>query len=111
MIVNLVHNAVEAMETNTDRSRFLRVSTKLRGSDAIMVAVEDSGPGIDPRKLEGIFDAFVTTKADGMGLGLAICRRIVESHGGHLSAMSDGKSGAQFTLHSPIAPEESAPPR
>ena len=111
VIVNLVHNAVEAMETNTDRSRFLRVSTKLRGSDAIIVAVEDSGPGIDPRKLEGIFDAFVTTKADGMGLGLAICRRIVESHGGHLSAMSDGKSGAQFQCILPIAREEIPPPR
>ena len=111
VIVNLVHNAVEAMDTNADRSRLLRVSTKLRGSDAIIVAVEDSGPGIDPKQLEGIFDAFVTTKADGMGLGLAICRRIVESHGGHLSAMSDGKNGAQFQCILPIASDEIARPR
>jgi PAS domain S-box-containing protein len=100
VIANLVHNAIEAMETTTDQSRALRVRTTLRDPDAIIVAVEDSGPGIDPKQLNGIFDAFVTTKATGMGLGLAICRRIIESHGGELSALSDGKNGAvlQFVL-------------
>jgi signal transduction histidine kinase len=64
--------------------------------------VEDSGPGIDPNRLEGIFDPFITTKADGMGLGLAICRMIVERHGGQLSALSDGKNGARFQFVLPF---------
>ena len=76
--------------------------------DAIIVAVEDSGPGIDPTQLDEIFDAFVTTKADGMGLGLAICRRIIESHGGELSVLSDGKNGALFQFVLPIAPGNTA---
>jgi PAS domain S-box-containing protein len=96
VIVNLVHNAIEAMDTTTDRSRVLRLKTELRGGDAIIFAVEDSGPGIDPTQLDEIFEAFVTTKADGMGLGLAICRTIIQSHGGELSVLSDGKNGALF---------------
>ncbi len=111
VIINLIHNAVEAMDTASDRSHILNVSTELRGRDAILVAVEDSGPGIDPKQLEGIFDAFVTTKTDGMGLGLAICRRIIESHGGQLSATSDGKSGARFQFVLPVASEITAPAR
>jgi PAS domain S-box-containing protein len=102
VIVNLVHNAIEAMDTTTVRSRVLRLKTELRGSDAIIVAVEDSGPGIDPTQLDEIFEAFVTTKADGMGLGLAICRRIIQGHGGELSVLSDGKSGALFRFVLPI---------
>src|SRR5262249_43546043 len=77
VVFNLVPNAIEAMATTTDRRRMLRLSTQPHGDDAIMVAVEDSGPGIDPGRLNSIFDAFVTTKANGMGLGLAICRMIV----------------------------------
>jgi PAS domain S-box-containing protein len=102
VLVNLVHNAVEAMDTTTDRSRVLRLKTELHGSDAIIVAVEDSGPGIDPTKLDEIFEAFVTTKAGGMGLGLAICRRIIQSHGGELSVLSDSKKGALFQFVLPI---------
>jgi PAS domain S-box-containing protein len=111
VIINLIHNAVEAMDTASDRSHILNVSTELHGRDAILIAVEDSGPGIDPKQLEGIFDAFVTTKTDGMGLGLAICRRIIESHGGQLSATSDGKSGARFQFVLPVASEITAPAR
>jgi signal transduction histidine kinase len=102
VVSNLVHNAIEAMDSTTDRSRVLRVRTELQGRDAIIVVVEDSGPGIDPKRLDSIFDAFVTTKADGLGLGLAICRRIVEVHGGRLSAFSDGKNGARFQFLLPI---------
>jgi signal transduction histidine kinase len=87
---------MESMDNTMDRSRVLRVITKSHGPDAIVVAVEDSGPGIDPKRLNSIFDPFITTKADGMGLGLAICRMIVERHEGKLSALSDGKNGAQF---------------
>ena len=103
VILNLVNNALEAMDATTDRSRVLRVTTQLHGRDAIAVTVEDSGPGIDPQKLDGIFTAFLTTKSQGMGLGLAICSMIVEQHGGQLTASSDGKSGALFQFVLPTA--------
>jgi signal transduction histidine kinase len=103
VIFNLARNAIEAMDTTTDRSRVLRVSTELRGRDAIAVAVEDSGPGIDPQRLESIFTAFLTTKSYGMGLGLAICRMIAEQHGGQLTASSDGKNGTLFQFILPTA--------
>ena len=96
VIFNLAHNALEAMNTTTDRSRVLRVRTEHCGRDAIAVVVENSGPGIDPKQLDGIFDAFFTTKAHGMGLGLAICRMIIGRHGGQLTVSSDGKRGALF---------------
>ena len=96
VLANLVHNALEAMDTTTDRTRLLRVRTELRGRNAISVAVEDSGPGIDPERIDGIFDAFSTTKAHGMGLGLAICRMIIQRHGGQLTVSSDRNSGALF---------------
>ena len=102
VIFNLVNNSLEAMEKATGRRRTLLVRTELKGRDAIAVTVEDSGPGIDPKRLDGIFEAFVTTKSHGMGLGLAICRAIVERHGGQLSAVSDGKHGAKFTFALPI---------
>jgi PAS domain S-box-containing protein len=96
VLSNLVHNAMEAMDGTKDQARELRVRTSRHGPDSIMVAVEDSGPGIDPKRLNSIFDAFVTTKTHGMGLGLAICRMIVQRHEGELFASSDGKNGARF---------------
>ena len=103
VIINLVRNAIEAMDTTTDRNRLLRVTTQRHSDDAIVLSVQDSGPGIDPKNLENVFDAFVTTKSHGMGLGLAISRMIVEQHGGQLTASSDGKSGALFRLVLPVA--------
>ena len=108
VIFNLVHNALEAMNTTTDRNRVLRVRTEHRGSDAIAVTVEDSGPGIDPKQLDGIFDAFFTTKAHGMGLGLAICRMIIGRHGGQLTVSSGGKRGALFQFVLPAEITEKA---
>jgi signal transduction histidine kinase len=102
VVFNLVQNAVEAMSTTADRGRVLRVRTETRGHDAVAVTVEDSGPGIAAGRLDEIFGAFVTTKPHGMGLGLAICRMIVEHHGGELTASSDGKSGASFRFVVPI---------
>jgi signal transduction histidine kinase len=96
VIFNLVHNAIEAMDAQADQNRVLRVTTKLRDDKAIVVGVEDTGPGVDPQKLDGIFGAFFSTKSQGMGLGLAICRMIVEQHGGELTASSDGKKGVLF---------------
>jgi C4-dicarboxylate-specific signal transduction histidine kinase len=96
VLLNLVRNAIEAMNAVKDGSRVLQVKTECHASDKIVVAVEDSGPGIDPKKLDGIFDAFVSTKPQGMGLGLAICRMIIDSHQGQLSAWSGKKRGAVF---------------
>jgi signal transduction histidine kinase len=103
VILNLVNNAAEAMDGIPDRTGVLRVRTELRDDDAIVVTVQDSGPGIAGDKLDRIFDAFFTTKMDGMGLGLAICRMIIERHGGRLTASSDGKSGAMFSILLPVA--------
>ena len=102
VIDNLVHNAIEAMDATTDRDRVLRVRTRPSGHDVITVAVQDSGPGIDPKRIDGIFGAFFTTKSHGMGLGLAICRAIIEHHGGQLTATSDGKTGSLFQFALPI---------
>jgi signal transduction histidine kinase len=102
VILNLIQNAFEAMDGTTDRGRQLRVATELRGRGAIAVAVQDSGSGIDPKQLDNIFTAFITTKSHGMGLGLALCRMIVEHHGGQLTASSDGKSGALFEFTLPV---------
>jgi signal transduction histidine kinase len=108
VLFNLVRNALEAMGGTVDRSRVLRVTTELHGGNAIAVAVNDSGPGIDPKRLDGLFESFVTTKAHGMGLGLAICRTIIERHGGRLSVSSDGTSGAAFQFVLPIGSMEKA---
>ena len=102
VLINLVSNAMEAMAATTDRGRVLRLSTRRNDQDTIRVAVQDSGPGIDPGKIDGIFNAFVTTKTLGTGLGLAISRMIIEQHGGALTASSDGKSGALFEFDLPI---------
>jgi signal transduction histidine kinase len=104
VVFNLVHNAVEAMQTTTDRGRMLRLTTKLGDRDTIVIAVQDSGPGIDPNRLDEMFDAFATTKSQGMGLGLAICRLFIERHGGQLSAHSDGRNGALFEVVLPLKP-------
>jgi len=103
VVSNLIVNAIEAMETTSSRDRVLRVRTELCDDKAIAVAVEDSGPGIDKDKLGSIFTPFVTTKGHGKGLGLAICRMIVEYHGGKLTASSDHKGGASFQFIVPVA--------
>jgi signal transduction histidine kinase len=104
VIINLVHNAIEAMDAVKDGRRVLNVRTRRAGDRTIIVEVEDSGPGIDPKLFDNIFDAFVTTKPQGTGLGLAICRTIIDGHGGRLSASSDGKAGALFQIELPIEP-------
>ena len=105
VIVNLVHNSIEAMGAVSDRSPVLLVKTGRHASDAVMIIVEDTGPGIEASRLDAIFEPFVTTKKKGMGLGLAICRRIIENHGGKLTAFSDGNSGARFQFILPVGTE------
>ena len=109
VISNLVQNAIEAMDNTTDRDRVLQVRTGLQNNDAILIAVEDSGPGFDPKQLGSLFDAFFTTKSHGIGLGLAICRMIVERHGGQLTAASDGNTGARFQFVLPTKFSDAAP--
>ncbi len=105
VISNLVRNALEAMKATQGRPRELTLRTELREQDAVGIAVEDSGPGIDPTQLNKAFSAFFTTKAQGMGLGLAICRLIVQRHRGTISAFSDGKSGTRFNMTIPGLPK------
>jgi signal transduction histidine kinase len=97
VVFNLVNNSLEAMQTATNRRRVLRVVTTRGDNGSVCLLVEDSGPGIDPAQLEAIFDPFVTTKSYGMGLGLAICREIIEHHRGQLFA-SNGTKGAVFKV-------------
>lgn len=108
VVLNLVNNALEAMDNTAGRSRKLEIITRRHDADEIVVAVKDTGPGIDAKQLGGIFDAFVTTKSKGMGLGLAICRAIVERHGGRLTVFSDGENGALFQFVLPMKPSDEA---
>ena len=82
----------------------LHLATECHGDGAILVMVEDSGPGLDREQLDGVFDAFVTSKPNGMGLGLAICRMIVERHAGKLSASPAHPHGCIFRVILPCAP-------
>jgi PAS domain S-box-containing protein len=107
VILNLVMNGVEAMASVADRPRELCIRARRHESDQVLVAVQDSGIGIDSQDLEKIFDAFYTTKPQGMGMGLAISRSIVENHGGRLWAIPNDGPGAtfQFTLEVGIEEE------
>ena len=100
MILNLIINAVEAMGEAADAPRELLISTGTEESGDVRVAVGDSGPGLDPAKLERLFEPFYTTKPGGMGMGLSICRSIIEAHGGRLWAEANEPRGAifQFTV-------------
>jgi signal transduction histidine kinase len=98
VILNLVTNAVDAMSSVTSRQRVLRLKSVNSGSDGVLVSVEDSGPGIDPKDIDRIFDSFYSTKSQGMGMGLFICRSIIEDHGGRMWATSDINHGAVFNI-------------
>jgi signal transduction histidine kinase len=97
--MNLILNAVEAMDSVEVGVRELLISTE-QDQTGVLVAVRDSGPGIDPAHLDRVFDAFYTTKSGGTGMGLSICRSIIRAHGGKLWAKANEPCGAlfQFTL-------------
>ncbi|OAF00669.1 histidine kinase [Bradyrhizobium centrolobii] len=100
VILNLIINAVEAMSGANEGVRKLLISTARSGSNSILVSLRDSGPGLDRSSIQRLFEAFYTTKAQGMGMGLAICRSIIEAHGGRMWADAKEPRGAvfQFTL-------------
>ena len=100
VILNLMINAIEAMNGINDAPRELLVSSAKDDSQGVLVTVRDSGPGLDPKSLDHLFDAFYTTKPQGMGMGLAISRSIIEAYGGRLWATANEGRGAtfQFTL-------------
>jgi signal transduction histidine kinase len=96
VIINLAINGVQAMATVTDRARVLTIRTEQRESDQVLVAVQDVGIGTEPQGLDRIFAAFYTTKPDGMGMGLSICRSIIEAHEGRVWASRNIGSGMTF---------------
>jgi signal transduction histidine kinase len=105
--MNLILNAVEAMSSDEKAIRELSIRTEqCPASGGVLVQVRDSGPGIDPGNLEQLFEPFYTTKTSGVGMGLSICRSIIDAHGGRLWAEPNDPGGAvfQFTLPSAEAP-------
>jgi signal transduction histidine kinase len=103
VILNLIMNAVEAMSSVTGRERRLTIGSHLDQPATLTITVEDTGIGIEPTHFDRIFDPFFTTKAHGMGLGLSICRSIIEAHGGKLLAARRNPFGTSFCLSLPIS--------
>jgi PAS domain S-box-containing protein len=103
VVLNLVMNGVEAMSGVTNRSRVLHVNTQRDTDGNIVIAVQDSGAGLDPSMMDRIFERFFTTKPEGMGMGLSICRSIVEAHGGRLWASPQLPHGSIFRFTLPRA--------
>ncbi|MGZ8998829.1 MAG: sensor histidine kinase, partial [Allosphingosinicella sp.] len=94
VLINLMRNAIEAMQDSPVRT--LSVATSFLDSQTVQVSVKDTGPGISEDIRERLFEAFASTKANGMGLGLSICRTIVEAHGGRIRASAAAGGGTEF---------------
>jgi PAS domain S-box-containing protein len=108
VLLNLIVNAAEAMTGADEGRRELLISTGEAESEGVLVAVADSGPGLGPASSERLFDAFYTTKSSGLGMGLPICRSIIEAHGGRLWASANVPRGAVFQFTVPAHLEENA---
>ncbi len=109
VILNLILNAVEAMGGFDEGTRELRINTEREAAGGVLVTVRDSGPGLDQADVERVFTAFYTTKPKGMGMGLAICRSMVEAHGGRMWASANEPRGAVFQFTLPLERDESIP--
>ena len=103
VVLNLILNAVEAMGSSEAKPRELLISTD-QDHKGVLVAVRDSGPGIHPEHLERVFKSFYTTKPRGTGMGLSICRSIVDAHGGRLWVEANEPRGAIFQFTLPTVP-------
>jgi len=103
VVLNLILNAVEATSSVMTGVRELSISTEQYQSRDVLVTVRDSGPGIDLEHVDRVFDAFYTTKSSGVGMGLSICRSIIEAHGGRLWAEANALRGAAFRFTLPHA--------
>jgi signal transduction histidine kinase len=106
VILNLVKNAIDAMSGRPFGERHLRVATGSDGHSDVSFSIRDSGPGIPAEDRERIFNPFFTTKLHGMGLGLSICRTIVEEHGGNLRLTETGPGSSTFEIVLPIVPTQ-----
>jgi PAS domain S-box-containing protein len=106
VLLNLIVNAVEAMTEISERARELLIRTGEGESGYMLVSVRDSGPGLDPKRVKRLFEAFYTTKDSGMGMGLSICRSIIEAHGGRLWASVNEPRGAVFHFTLPVGRDE-----
>jgi PAS domain S-box-containing protein len=107
VLVNLILNAVEAMSSIEDGTRELSIRTEQSQTGGILVAVHDSGPGVDPVNLERVFEPFYTTKTSGIGMGLSICQTIINGHGGRLWMSANDPRGAVFQFTLPAVQENS----
>jgi two-component system, LuxR family, sensor kinase FixL len=103
VIINLVMNGLEAMANVVERPRRILVRSTQAEPDRVLVEIQDTGPGVEPENLDRLFNAFFSTKPNGMGMGLSICRSIIQAHGGKIWASSNPKGGSifQFTLRGP----------
>ena len=108
VVLNLTVNAIQAMSVTDDGPRELLISTESIGSEGVRVGVRDTGPGLSQESLPRLFEPFFTTKAGGMGMGLVICRSIIEAHGGRLWAMTCEPQGALFQFEVPVSRGEVA---
>jgi signal transduction histidine kinase len=103
VILNLVMNAVEAMSHSGHEGRILRLQTEVdRSARTVLVKVVDSGPRVDPEVVKKMFQPFFTTKSSGMGMGLSICKTIVEAHRGQLTAAPSNPHGMEFQIILPL---------
>lgn len=109
VLMNLILNGIEAMTSVEDRQRRLVITSEMSAPGEIVVGVRDSGVGIAEPDVERIFDAFFTTKAQGMGMGLSICHSVIEAHGGRLWATANSDFGATLHFSLPLAPQRHEP--
>ena len=107
VIVNLISNAVEAMRFVSNRPRLLAIKSEPHAPDGVLITFKDTGTGIAPQDVDRIFAPFVTTKSNGMGMGLAICRSIVEAHGGRIWVAPSEPHGSAFHAYLPSASQPS----
>ncbi len=108
VIINLVMNGIEAMQPIMDRPRELVIRSGQDEAHWVFLSVTDCGVGISAENADRLFNAFFTTKSSGMGMGLSICRSIVEAHGGRMSARGNERLGATFQFALPLHQEEAS---